>query len=78
MGKQIKQSLAGALSVSIRGGSVSIRVWITFSLFWVFPKNMKDCGKSEIGILYRKPSRYPNRKRRVTACQPILRRSSPS
>jgi hypothetical protein len=44
MGNKIKQSVAGALSVSIRGESVSIRVWITFSLFWVFPKNMKDCG----------------------------------
>jgi hypothetical protein len=39
MGKKIKQSLAGALSVSIR-------VWIIFSLFWVFPKNMKDCGEN--------------------------------
>jgi hypothetical protein len=45
MGKKIKQSLAGTSSVSIREGSVSIRVWITFSLFWVFPKNMKDCGE---------------------------------
>jgi hypothetical protein len=38
MGKKIKQSLAGTLSVSIR-------VWTTFALFWVFPKNMKDCGE---------------------------------
>jgi hypothetical protein len=44
MGTKIKQTLTGTLSVSIRGGSVSIRVWITFSLFWVFPKNMRDCG----------------------------------
>jgi hypothetical protein len=44
--KRIKQSFAGALSVSIRGESVSIRVWITFSLFWVFPKNMNDCGET--------------------------------
>jgi hypothetical protein len=48
MGKKIKQSLAGTSSVSIRGGSVSIRVWITFSLFWVFPKNMRDCGENEV------------------------------